>query len=224
MALAGEMTAVLQGMFDALDKSDPEVALASIGADAQGIDEISRRWMRGPGEVSRYVRELFGIAEDVHSEMHDVHEVDWGETGVVTFWLEQDYSLDGDRATRVRAHDRGDATRARGVEAGVVPLPATAAGTVDTGRSGKRVESLGRVDLPVVAVQGRAAELERLLPDQREPERPADAVGGRVRDGGEGVDRSPAAVRPGRAPGSRPPSVCPRPGLGTRAARPSRSR
>jgi ketosteroid isomerase-like protein len=98
MVMAGEMTAVLQGMFDALDKSDPEVALASIAADAQGIDEISRRWMRGPGEVSRYVRELFGIAEDVHSEMHDVREVDWGETGIVTFWLEQDYSLDGDRA------------------------------------------------------------------------------------------------------------------------------
>ena len=99
MAMVGEMTAVLQGMFGALDKSDPEMALASIGADAQGIDEISRRWMRGPGEVTRYVRELFGIAEDVHSEMHDVHEVDWGETGVVTFWLEQDYTLDGTEDT-----------------------------------------------------------------------------------------------------------------------------
>ena len=132
------MTAVLQGMFDALDKSDPEVALASIGADAQGIDEISRRWMRGPGEVTRYVRELFGIAEDVHSEMHDVHEVDWGETGVVTFWLEQDYTLDGDRG-HVSAPTTAVLRReARGVEAGVVPLPAPAAGAVDTGRSGQR--------------------------------------------------------------------------------------
>ena len=179
--MVGEMTAVLQGMFDALDKSDPEMALASIGADAQGIDEISRRWMRGPGEVTRYVRELFGIAEDVHSEMHDVHEVDWGETGVVTFWLEQDYTLDGDRG-----HVSAPTTAVLRREGGAWKLALfhslpTAAGAVDTGRSGKRVEILGRVDLPVVAVQGRSAELERLLPDQREAERPADAVGGRVR-------------------------------------------
>ena len=96
--MAGEMTAVVQRMFDALDKSDLDAALAMIGSDAQGIDEISRRWMRSPGEVTGYVRQLFDVATDVHSEMHDIHEVAWDDIGIVTFWLEQDYTFDGERS------------------------------------------------------------------------------------------------------------------------------
>ena len=96
--MAGEMTAVVQGVFDALDKADVEAGLALIGPDAQGIDEISRRWMRGSGEVTGYVRQLMEMASDVHSEMLDIHEIDWGDTGAVTFWLEQDYTLAGERA------------------------------------------------------------------------------------------------------------------------------
>jgi hypothetical protein len=96
--MAGDMTAVVQRMFDSLDKADAEAGLALIGSGAQGIDEISRRWLRGGGELTGYVRQLMEMASDVHSEMHDVHEVDWGETGVVTFWLEQDYTLEGERA------------------------------------------------------------------------------------------------------------------------------
>ena len=98
VVMAGDMTAVVQRMFDALDKADAEAGLALIGSDAQGIDEISRRWIRGGGELTGYVRQLMEMASDVHSEMHDVHEVDWGETGIVTFWLEQDYTLEGKRA------------------------------------------------------------------------------------------------------------------------------
>ncbi len=98
VVMAGDMTAVVQRMFDALDKADAEAGLALIGSDAQGIDEISRRWMRGGGELTGYVRQLMEMASDVHSEMHDVHEVEWGETGIVTFWLEQDYTLEGERA------------------------------------------------------------------------------------------------------------------------------
>jgi ketosteroid isomerase-like protein len=29
--------------------------------------------------------------------MKDVHEVVWGDAGFLTFWLEQDYTLDGTR-------------------------------------------------------------------------------------------------------------------------------
>lgn len=96
--MAGEMTAVVQRMFDALDKADVQAGLATIAADAQGIDEISRKWMRDRDEVSGYVRQLMEMATDVHSELHDVHETEWGDTGAVTFWLEQDYTLEGERA------------------------------------------------------------------------------------------------------------------------------
>jgi ketosteroid isomerase-like protein len=96
--VAGDLSAVVQRIFEALDKTDVDAALTLIASDAQGIDEISRKWMRGGGEMTGYVRQLMDTASDVHSEIHDVHEVDWGDTGTVTFWLEQDYTLDGERA------------------------------------------------------------------------------------------------------------------------------
>ncbi|MEP7059197.1 MAG: nuclear transport factor 2 family protein [Actinomycetota bacterium] len=95
--MAGELTAVVRGMLEALDKTDADAAIASMGRDAQGIDEISRRWMRGRDEVTGYVRQLIETVEDVHSEMLDTHESEWGDTGMVTFWLEQDYTLEGRR-------------------------------------------------------------------------------------------------------------------------------
>jgi hypothetical protein len=98
MVMAGDLTAVVQRIFEALDKADVETALALIESDAQGIDEISRKWIRGAGEMTAYVRQLMETAGDVHSEIHAVHEIDWGETGIVTFWLEQDYTLEGERA------------------------------------------------------------------------------------------------------------------------------
>jgi ketosteroid isomerase-like protein len=68
-----------------------------VASDAQGIDEISRRWIRGSGELVAFVQELLNSVEDVHSEMHDAHESVWGDTGLVTLWLEQDYAMQGER-------------------------------------------------------------------------------------------------------------------------------
>ena len=95
--MAGDLTAVVQRFFDALDKADVEAGLLTFESDAQSIDEITRKWMRGEGEVTGYVRQLMEMASDIHSEIRDVHEVDWGDTGTVTFTLEQDYTLEGER-------------------------------------------------------------------------------------------------------------------------------
>jgi uncharacterized protein (TIGR02246 family) len=95
--MAGESTAVVERMLDALDKGDADTAIAMIRSDAQGIDEVSRTWMRGSGDLIAYVRKLTETVQDMRSEMHDVHEVQWGDAGIVTFWLEQDYTLGGER-------------------------------------------------------------------------------------------------------------------------------
>ena len=47
--------------------------------------------------MTGYVRQMMTAATDVHSEIGDVHEAAWGDAGVVTFWLEQDYMLEGAR-------------------------------------------------------------------------------------------------------------------------------
>jgi SnoaL-like protein len=93
----GELEAVMRQMFEGLDKGDISFATTHIGADAQGIDEISRRWMRGSNEVNAYVQQLMGMVSDVHSDVQDGHEQIWGDVGLFTCWLEQDYTMEGNR-------------------------------------------------------------------------------------------------------------------------------
>jgi ketosteroid isomerase-like protein len=40
---------------------------------------------------------MMSMIKDVHSEVSDVHETVWDDTGVATFWLEQDYTLEGEQ-------------------------------------------------------------------------------------------------------------------------------
>ncbi len=93
----GELEAVVHKLFAAIDERDAEAALRLGADDMQGIDELSRQWMRGVDEVAEYVRDLVTQVDDVRSEIHDVHESVWGDVGLVTFWLEQDYTLDAER-------------------------------------------------------------------------------------------------------------------------------
>jgi ketosteroid isomerase-like protein len=95
--VAGELEDAVRGLFEALDKNDLDAGTRMLANDTQGIDEISRRWMRGDDEVRAYVSDLMKRAKDVHSEINDLHEKVWGDVGVVTCWLEQDYTFDGQR-------------------------------------------------------------------------------------------------------------------------------
>ena|ERR1700682_5145794 len=93
--MPGELEAVTREMFDSLDQNDAEGFVRNSADDVQGVDEISRRWMRGIGELGDYLRKLLKQVEGVRSIISDVHEVAWGDAGVLTCWLEQDYTLEG---------------------------------------------------------------------------------------------------------------------------------
>ena len=95
--MAGELETIVRATFDALGRADADAIMRYAADDIQGIDEISRRWMRGRAEVGDYVKQLASAASDVRSEMRDIHEVTWGDGGILTFWLEQDYTLEGER-------------------------------------------------------------------------------------------------------------------------------
>jgi ketosteroid isomerase-like protein len=94
--MAGELESVTREMFGALDRGDAEAVIRLGAEEMQGVDEISRRWLRGLDAVGGYVRQLMGMVEGVHSTVSDVHEQVWGDAGVVSCWLEQDYTLQGD--------------------------------------------------------------------------------------------------------------------------------
>ena len=87
-----ELPAELMRLIDALDV---ESCGALLPGDAQGIDEISRGWMRGRESIEAYLEQIKDTVAGLSSSVSDVHAVDWGDTGVVTFVLDQSYDYAG---------------------------------------------------------------------------------------------------------------------------------
>lgn len=93
--MAGPLESVVRTMLDAFAKQDVSLATDNTTDDVQGIDEISRRWMRGSGEMKKYLEQLVGLVSDVSSDLVDVRETINGDVGVLTCMLEQSYTLEG---------------------------------------------------------------------------------------------------------------------------------
>jgi ketosteroid isomerase-like protein len=89
-------------MFELVDAMDADAMAELISDDAQGVDEISRGWMRGRESLESYFATVDETVGALRSEVRDVHTVEWGDTGVVTFVVEQIYVLDG-REHRITA-------------------------------------------------------------------------------------------------------------------------
>jgi ketosteroid isomerase-like protein len=124
--MAGELEAIVIEMLDALRKKDVDALGRFTAEDSQGVDEISRRWLRGREELNGYIARLFELVGDVESEIRDVHEAVYGDVGIVTFWLEQDYTLEGrpqhvSAPTTVVLHRDGEAWKLTLFHS--VPLP-----------------------------------------------------------------------------------------------------
>jgi ketosteroid isomerase-like protein len=93
--MGGALEAATRQLFDALDRKDADAIIRSAAEDAQGVDEISRRWLRGVDLLGTYFRHTMAMVDDIHSTISDVHETVRGDVGFVTCWLEQDYTLEG---------------------------------------------------------------------------------------------------------------------------------
>jgi uncharacterized protein (TIGR02246 family) len=93
--MSGQLEQVATDFFAALDSLDVDAMLQVLTDDAQGVDEISRRWIRGREDVSAYIRQLASSVSSVRSEATDVSESIFGDVGVVTCWLDQTYTLGG---------------------------------------------------------------------------------------------------------------------------------
>ena len=93
--MPGELEKITREMLSALDRKDADGFIRNSAGDVQAVDEISRRWLRGVGEVGDYLRGVVKQIEAVRSTINNVREVIWGEAGVLTCWLEQYYTLEG---------------------------------------------------------------------------------------------------------------------------------
>lgn len=88
-------SATVREAFRRLDALDMRGFAQLAADDAQGIDEISRRWMRGRADLDAYMTHLAGAVKDVRSTLLDIHERIYGDVGLITCWIEQDYTFQG---------------------------------------------------------------------------------------------------------------------------------
>ena len=96
--MAGELTAVVTTMLSNFERMDFEAVTKATTNDVQGIDELSRKWMRTRKEMADYFKQVASSVTKIHdSKMKDIHETVLGDIGLVTCWLEQDYVLEGKR-------------------------------------------------------------------------------------------------------------------------------
>jgi ketosteroid isomerase-like protein len=90
-----ELTNVATDFFAALDALDADRMTEMLTGDVQTVDEISRRWLRSRGDVDNQLREVVTTVTDVRTQLRDAEERIWGETGLVTCWIDQDYTMNG---------------------------------------------------------------------------------------------------------------------------------
>lgn len=112
--MAGELEAMVRKVFDAVDRKDFDVVRRVSDDDIQGVDEVSRKWLRGRDAAEEHWSEGLRRVDDLRTELGDFSETTFGEAGLVTYWIEQDYTLDGNAV-----HVSGPATavfRRRGDE------------------------------------------------------------------------------------------------------------
>jgi ketosteroid isomerase-like protein len=85
-----------QRIFALVDAMDTRGMAAMIADDGQGVDEISRGWMRGRESLEQYFAQLENMVDGVSSTVRDLHVADWGNTGVITCVVDQTYTMGGE--------------------------------------------------------------------------------------------------------------------------------
>lgn len=85
----------VQRMLELLDAMDLDRLGAMLADDAQSVDELTRGWTRGRTAIQAYLSQLKDTVSDVHSRMSDAQERVWGDGGLVTFVLDQTYTMHG---------------------------------------------------------------------------------------------------------------------------------
>ncbi|MFZ0377017.1 MAG: nuclear transport factor 2 family protein [Solirubrobacteraceae bacterium] len=86
-------------LLERLDAMELDGLGGMVDDEVQGVDEIARRWMRGRPAIEGYFSQLKDTVSDVRSRMSDLQEDAWDDAGLVTFVVDQTYTLDGQQQT-----------------------------------------------------------------------------------------------------------------------------
>jgi ketosteroid isomerase-like protein len=94
-----ELESLAHELFDALDRKDFGRIVGLATDDIQGVDEISRGWLRGRAAMETYFASMAGQVSNIRSTLSDVQAVQIGDAGIVTCVLDQEYNIGGERVS-----------------------------------------------------------------------------------------------------------------------------
>ena len=94
--MPGALESAARQFTASLDALDVDALVSVLADDVEGVEEISRQWLRGRDAVAGYMRELATQVSDIDTTLRDVNERVWGDVGVVTCWLDQTYTFEGE--------------------------------------------------------------------------------------------------------------------------------
>ncbi len=99
MADPTELESLTHELFDALDRKDFGRIVGMATDDVQGVDEISRGWMRGRAAMEAYFKSMAEQISNIRSTLSDLNAVELGDVGIVTLVLDQEYDMGGQRTS-----------------------------------------------------------------------------------------------------------------------------
>jgi ketosteroid isomerase-like protein len=94
--MPGALETAVRQFAASLDALDVDALVSVLADDVEGVEEISRQWLRGHDAVAGYMRELATQVSDINTTLSDLNERIWGDVGVVTCWLDQTYTFAGE--------------------------------------------------------------------------------------------------------------------------------
>lgn len=94
--MPGALETAVRQFAASLDALDVDAMVSVLADDVEGVEEISRQWLRGRDAVAGYMRELATQVSDIDTTLRDANERVWGDVGVVTCWLDQTYTFEGE--------------------------------------------------------------------------------------------------------------------------------
>jgi ketosteroid isomerase-like protein len=99
MTASSDMELMARDLFDALDRKEFDRIVGMSTDDVQGVDEISRGWLRGRRAMETYLKSLGEQVSNVRSTLKDIHTMELGDVAIVTFVLDQEYDMGGHHAS-----------------------------------------------------------------------------------------------------------------------------
>ena len=94
--MSGSLEDAVRGFAASLDALDVDAMVSVLADDVEGVEEISGNGFAGSDAVAGYLREMATQVSDVRTALRDVNERVWGDIGVVTCWLDQTYTYEGE--------------------------------------------------------------------------------------------------------------------------------